>query len=121
MFITLTNKANMAEPLKLYISIPSKAELQEDVQEMQKYAKEHPDEAAYFNTKEEIFEKELAVLNDPRNADVNPNTLAGAENLFNQIQQATKGLNQEAEDFLRADPSLIKYGWSMLPRHWIPV
>lgn len=111
----------MAEPLKLYMSIPSKSELQQDITEMEQYAQEHPDQAAYFDTKEEIFEKELAVLNDPKNADLDPNTLAGAQSLFNQIEAATEGLNQKAEAFLRADPSLIQYGWSMGSRHWIPV
>lgn len=110
----------MTEVLKLYISVPSKAELQEDIGQMKQDAQAHPDEAAYFAVKEEIFERDLAVLNDPNNENVDPNSRAGAENLLNQMQQATQGLHQETEGFLRADPSLMQYGWSMQARHWIP-
>lgn len=112
---------NMTEALKLYISVPSKAELQEDIEEMQNDAQEHPGEAAYFDIKKEVFERELAVLDDPKNGDVDPNSCVGAENLVNQMGLATQGLNQEAEDLVRADPSLIQYGWSMQARHWISV
>lgn len=117
----MQQRGNMAEPLQLYVSIPSKAELQQDIRDMQQDENEHPEYAAYFETEKEALEKELAVLDDPRNRGVDPNTRAGAENLFNQIEAATKGLEEEGRSFLQANPGLAQYGLSMLSRHWVPV
>lgn len=110
-----------AFPLKFEVSVPSKEELEKNIQEMEEDAKEHPENAQYFEIKKEMFEADLAVLDDPKNAGVDPNTLAGAEDLSSQMDRATKGLSQEAAKLLQQDPSLYKYGWQMLGRHWITV
>lgn len=104
-----------AQPLHLMISIPTEPELKMDIQEMQQDEAEHPQDAQYFEIKKEIFEKELAILDDPKNAG------EGAEDLNNQMNEATKGLSQEAQELLSEDPSLYQYGWTMLSRHWISV
>lgn len=108
-------------PIQQYISLPSEEELKQDIEQAKTYAKEHPEEATYFQTKEEIFQKELEVLRDPKNASINPSTADGAKALFNKMNKATKGLSQKADQLLANNPDLMNYGFKMGKRSWIKI
>ena len=109
--------------IPFYISLPSEDELRKDIAEAEAHARAHPNDAEYDRVKEEIFKKQLAVLEE--NPQYDPNTQEGAEALLRKMDEATKDLSAEANALLLADTlrggDLLKEGFSMGHRHWIQV
>ncbi len=107
--------------LRLYVSTPTETELEEDIREAEQYAKEDPKDAEYFRIKEAAFKINLEILEKAKKEGIDPNTKEGAEKIDSLMDKATKQLDKEAYYYLKLNPKLIKYGWTIGKRHWFPV
>ena len=114
-------------PMCHIISMPTEANLEANIQRFKEDAALHPSHAEYDQLEEKIFKTDLAILNDPKNRDLQASTLSNAENLDEQMDAATGGFQQRAASILRqdcenGDTSLLNLGFLTSSQAWcVPV
>ena len=94
--------------------LPCQTTLSKNIQEMKQDALTDPANAQYFEIREQTFQSEINILDDPKNANLSPKELA--ELISNDSQR----FSAEVESLLSADHSLDAYGCSFGGGKWIP-